>query len=232
MFGLWNSKLPIYSRASWTKRELAATVDKIRQEISTYDHKWTIELKQLGEGGLSVCQAKNGDGSKHQSKRRYGLIVNKSNPVGYRLRGLSEQALIDMGTVHEQTHALCDLSYTANNKMSRLATWNDDDGDFSESSEAASAQRERLQTLWESSDQDSYLNEDLKEILQGRLAYGYGNLIDIDTVVNELCLLASHVDISLLSPTIRHLINFAELNLGFRAIGRRMQDETPKLRAF
>lgn len=230
MWGLFNAELPVYVRASWTQRELAATVNKIRQEVSAHDDRWAIQYKQLGNDGLSTCRAKDGDGNKHQSQRRYDLIVNKSNPLGYQLRGVSDEQLIDIGTVHEQTHALCDLSYTANNKNSRLATWNDDDGAFSESSEAAGAQRKRLETLWERSDDDPYLSQELKQIMHARFGYGYGNLIDIDTVVTELCLLVSFSDVSLLSPTIRGLIDFAELNLGYRAIGRRMQEEVPKLR--
>jgi hypothetical protein len=230
-FGIFNAQLPVYVKGSWTKGELAAVVKKIRLEIDAHQDKWTIEEKTLSEDGLSTCQAKPGHGKRHQSVREYNLVINRTNPLGYKPKGLTQEVLISIATSHEQTHALCDLSYTANNKSSRLATWNDDDGEYAEGSEA-SAQRKRMEQVWEISDADTYLSDEFRKLMGARFGYGYGNLIDIDTVVNELCLVASYLDIPLQSPTMRALIDLAELNLGFRAIGRKMQTEVAKLRVF
>ena len=159
----------------------------------------------------------------------YLLTSNRNNPVGYQA-GLDNAALIDLATVHEATHALCDLSYTSNNKISRLGTWNDPSGEFSELSKGVGDHLQILYKLDEAFANDETLRPDHKKILLARIGYG-SNLVDIDTVVNELCVLVSLLDLSPACNGVGPLIEFAELNLLSRQIGRAMQLDEPRLRA-
>lgn len=229
--GLGNVKLPVYEKAAWTKKELSDVVRDIRQEIEDHEEHWDVEVRSMGEGGLSTCQAKMGHGDRHQSLRKYNIIVNRSNPLNYQL-GLSAEVLTEIGLMHEQTHALCDISYTSNNAASRLGTWNDDNGAYDEDSDGAADARDRVMTIVKAIDKDTHISDAFKKVVDDRIGYGWRNFIDIDTTTNELCLVASHRDESLLSPTIRALIDLANLNLGFRAIGRKMQLEIPRLRVY
>ena len=163
-------------------------------------------------------------------------MINETDPVGYndrikngRIKGLNQPALLDIATVHEQTHALCDLSYSCNRAQSRLGTWNAASNTFDENCREASAQRVKMEVLWATLvgdghvPEDRYIAENIKDLMNARIGYGASNLVDIDTVVNELCLLVNYLKLSKKSETVSYLIALARMNTGNRAIGRELQ---------
>jgi hypothetical protein len=204
----------------WTQSRLDSILKAIRTEISLFETRWEIKKVHSGEVGLSTCVAKLGTAS--QQDRRYDITVNEDNPLNYTISVLTSQTRVEVGLIHEKTHAICDMSYTCNHVLSKLGVWNNASGEFSEEDPGAHAQRDRMEALDTTIDADPEFQR-YKDDFQPRIGYAYGNLSDIDPVVNELLFVCSYLGVSKNSPFMDLLISTAEFNLANRDQGRREQ---------
>jgi hypothetical protein len=177
-----------------------------------------------------------------QRTRRYNININVDDPLGYKIEGITDSKLVAIGAVHEKTHALCDLSYTCNKRASRLGTWNSETNEFDDTSNECMCANIRIRELSFYLDADTSFNKrigkliekdrrqievvktvSLKDIMFDRLAYA-GNLTDIDTVVSELVLVCSFVNIAKTSVAMRYLIDIANKQQMERRFGRFLQN--------
>jgi hypothetical protein len=206
----------------WDMDELLSCINKIINEIEQFDSHWICSTFMGGETDTPTIQEVATIPKSIQSKRKYNIKINTSYPMNYTYAGLTKKKLVEIAYIHEKTHGLCDLSYTSNNAASRLGTWNAESKTYDVKDAVEDGVYQRVIDLDAVFFKDKSLSAPFRAILVNRIGYA-SNLVDFDTVVNELCVVCAFCKPNTNSKSVRALIDLAKDNLLRRALGRSLQ---------
>lgn len=207
----------------WTRNELLSFINKVINEIEQFKAHWVYSTFIGEENETPTCQEIATFPKSTQSNRKYNIKINTRYPLNYTYVGLNNKMLVEIVNIHEKTHGLCDLSYTCNNAKSRLGTWNATSKTYDVRDAYKDDTHQRIVDLDGVVYNDKLLPSAFRDIMVKRIGYAGANLIDIDPVVNELCVLCSFCKPHTNSKSVRALIDFGKDNLTRRALGRSLQ---------